>query len=121
MNRLLSGVLAWALLAALPGVALGDERVKMAGRIIGEQCALAGKIGECYLKWADPMVFWTEEGDTFAIDLAASNIKQERLDEAFGLEVEVYGQVADEPDGASVQISQLNILNPPGKKEFFKG
>lgn len=110
-----------ALLSVLAGTAWGGELTKAKGRIIGQQCAEKGKIGECYLKWADPMVFWTEEGDTYAIDLAASGIKQERLDEAYGLEVELYGKIAPGEKGDRVQISQINILKPPGAKEFFKG
>ncbi len=110
-----------AVLSVLAGTAWGEELTKVKGRIVGQQCAEKGKIGECYLKWADPMVFWTEEGDSYAIDLAASGIQQERLDEAYGLEVELYGKIAPGGKGDRVQISQLNILKPPGAKEFFKG
>ena len=110
-----------ALLSVLVGTAWGEELTKAKGRIVGQKCAEKGKIGECYLKWADPMVFWTEEGDTYAIDLAASGIKQERLDEAYGLEVELDGKITPGEKGDRVQISQLNILKPPGAKEFFKG
>lgn len=117
--------LRWALIVAVlsvfAGTAWGEELAKIKGRIVGQQCAEKGKIGECYLKWADPMVFWTEEGDTYAIDLAASGIKQERLDEAYGLEVELYGKFIPGEKGERVQIAQLNILKPPGKREFFKG
>jgi hypothetical protein len=109
------------LLCILAVTALGEELTKFKGRIVGERCAELGKIGECYLKWADRMVFWTEEGDTYAIDLAASGIKQERLDEAYGLEVELYGKITPGEKGERVQIAQLNILKPPGKREFFKG
>ncbi len=108
-------------LSVFTGAAWSGELAKVKGRIIGQQCAEKGKIGECYFKWADPMVFWTEEGDTYAIDLAGSGIKQERLDEAYGLEVELYGKVVPDKKGDRVQISQLNILKPPGAKEFFKG
>ncbi len=108
-------------LSVLAVTARGEELTKAKGRIIGQQCAEKGKIGECYLKWADPMVFWTDEGDSYAIDLAASGIKQERLDEAYGLEVELYGKIVPGTPAARVQISQLNILKPPGAKEFFKG
>ena len=101
--------------------AAGVELENLKGRIVGQQCAEKGKIGECYLKWADTMVFWTEEGDSYAIDLAASGIKQERLDEAYGLEVDLYGKIVPGDKGERVQISQLNILKPPGAKEFFKG
>ena len=101
--------------------AAGVELENLKGRIVGQQCAEKGKIGECYLKWANPIVFWTEEGDTYAIDLAGSGIQQERLDEAYGLEVELYGKIVPGDKGDRVQISQLNILKPPGAKEFFKG
>jgi hypothetical protein len=110
-----------AVLSVLAGTVWGEELTKAKGRIVGQQCAEKGKIGECYLKWADPMVFWTEEGDSYAIDLAASGIKQERLDEAYGLEVELYGKIVPGDKGDRVQISQLNIIKPPGAKEFFKG
>lgn len=119
-NRLYVTLIA-AALSLVAATALGEELTKIKGRIVGQQCAEKGKIGECYLKWADSMVFWTEEGDTYAIDLAASGIKQERLDEAYGLEVELYGKIAPGDKGDRVQISQLNILKPPGAKEFFKG
>jgi hypothetical protein len=110
-----------AVVTVLAGTAMAQELTKARGRIIGQQCAEKGKIGECYLQWADPMVFWTEEGDSYAIDLAASGIQQERLDEAYGLEVELYGKIVPDKKGDRVQISQLNILKPPGAKEFFKG
>ena len=44
------------------------------------------------------------------------------LDKAFGLEVEVDGTIVDKgTDKGEIQVSKLTILNPPGKKEFFKG
>lgn len=99
--------------------AAAQELTKIKGRIVGERCAKAGKIGECYLKWADPMVLYTEDGDQYAIDLGGRNrVAQEGLDEAFGQEVEVHGWVIG---GTKVQISQLNILRPAAGKEFFKG
>ena len=117
--------LRWALIAVLlpvlAGTAFGEEVAKIKGRIVGQKCAEKGKIGECYLQWANPMVFWTEEGDSYAIDLAASGIRQERLYEAYGREVELYGKIVPGDKGDRVQISQLNILKPPGAKEFFKG
>jgi hypothetical protein len=119
-KRIVHTVLGLAVVLFAAGVA-GAEVEKFKGQIVGQQCAEKGKIGECYLKWADPMVFWTEEGDTYAIDLAGSGIKQERLDEAYGLEVELYGKITPDAKGDRVQISQLNILKPPGAKEFFKG
>lgn len=94
----------------------------MKGRILGEQCARTGKIGECYLKWAEPMVFWTQEGDYYHIKLAGKDLDQESLDKAFGQEVEVDGAIVDKgTDKGKIQVSKLTILNPPGKKEFFKG
>jgi hypothetical protein len=121
MKCRLSLTLTAAVLSVLVGTAGGEDLAKIKGRIVGQQCAEKGKIGECYLKWAEPMVFWTEEGDTYAIDLAASGIQQERLDEAYGLEVELFGKIVPDKQGDRVQISQLNILKPPGAKEFFKG
>lgn len=119
-NRLYPALLV-ALLAVLAGTAGGEELAKIKGRLVGQKCAELGKIGECYLKWADPLVVWTEEGDTYGIDIAASSIKPERLDEAYGLEVEAYAKVVPGAKGNQLQISQLNILKPPGAKEFFKG
>jgi len=112
----------WAvapLLASTMNLALAEP---MKGRILGEQCAKLGKIGECYLKWADPMVFWTQEGDYYSIKLAGKDLDQVSLDKAYGQEVEVEGTIVKEgPDKGAIQVSKLTILNPPGKKEFFKG
>ncbi len=119
-NRLHLALLA-ALLAALAGTATGEELARIKGRIVGQKCADLGKIGECYLKWADPAVLWTEEGDIYGIDTAAGGIKPERLDEAYGLEVEAYGKVVPGENGNRLQIARLNILRPPGAREFFKG
>jgi len=98
------------------------ETVK--GRILGEQCAKTGKIGECYLQWADPMVFWTQEGDYYQIKLVGKDLDQVSLDKAYGQEVEVegklLGQGKDKGKG-KIEIGKLTLLNPPGKKEFFKG
>lgn len=101
------------------GLAVGGDVLELQGRIIGEQCAQRGKIGECYLQWAEPMVFWTEEGDYYAIDQAGGIVvDQVQLDKAFGQEVKVQGTIiADE----RIQLTQLTILNPVGDKEFFKG
>jgi len=110
---------ALALGALIAGPGFAQDLTKLKGRIIGERCAKAGKIGECYLKWADPMVLYTEEGDRYAIDFGGRHqVPQERLDEAFGQEVEVHGWLIG---GAKVQMSQLNILRPVAGKEFFKG
>lgn len=119
-NRLHPALLA-ALLAVPAGAAGGGEPDRIKGLIVGQKCAELGKIGECYLKWADPKVLWTEEGDTYGIDLAAGGIKPERLDEAYGLEVEAYGKVMAEEGGKRLRIERLNILKPPGAREFFKG
>ena len=92
------------------------------GRILGEQCAKLGKIGECYLKWADPMVFWTQDGDYYRIKLAGNDLDQVSLDKAFGQEVEVDGVIVTSgPDKGKILVSKLTVLTPPGKKEFFKG
>src|SRR3972149_1760858 len=64
----------------------------MKGRVLGAQCAKLGKIGECYLQWAEPMVFWTQEGDYFQIKLAGKDLDQVDLDKASGLEVAVEGK-----------------------------
>jgi len=109
----------FALCGALALPTAAQEITKLKGRVVGERCAKTGKIGECYLKWADPMVLYTEDGDQYAIDFGGRNaITQERLDEAFGQEVEVHGWVTG---GTRVQMSQLNILRPAAGKEFFKG
>lgn len=119
-ERVIHAVLGFAV--ALFGVAAASaELEKFKGRIVGRQCAENGKIGECYLRWADPMVFWTEEGGTYVINLAASGIQQERLDEAFGQEVEVFGNITKVGQDDQIAIAQLNILKPPGTREFFKG
>ena len=94
----------------------------MKGFIVGERCAKLSKIGECYLEWAAPMVFWTQDGDYYHIKLNGKDLDQVSLDKAFGQEVEVDGAVVSkEPGNGTIQISKLTILNPRGKKEFFKG
>lgn len=113
------GLLILAALLALPAAA--EEPGRLQGYILGQQCAEQGRIGECHLKWANNMVFRSVAGDIYSIDLAAGGIKQERLDEAYGLEVELYGKVLRDGKGARVAVSQLNIVKPPGSKEFFKG
>ena len=115
MRPIVVSVLGAALLLAEQAAVAGAELEKFKGRIVGEKCAKLGKIGECYLKWANPMVFFTEEGDYYPIERAG--VAEERLDEAFGQEVEVQGRIVDD----RVQIVQLSILNPLGGKEFFKG
>ncbi len=105
-----------AIMIATP--ALAATAVKIKGRIIGETCAIKGKIGECYLNLANPMVLWTEKDEEFyKIRIAGNLLDQVSLDKAFGLEVEILGWVAKD----YVNIRKMTVLNPPGKKEFFKG
>jgi hypothetical protein len=116
------GTLWWALapLAALSmDLALAEP---MKGYIVGEKCAKLGKIGECYLKWADPMVFWTQDGDYYRIELVGKDLDQVSLDQAYGQEVQLEATVVKKGAGnGTVQVSKLALLNPRGKKEFFKG
>lgn len=92
------------------------------GFIVGEQCAKLGKIGECYLKWAHPMVLWTPDGEHYRIKLVGKDLDQVSLDKAFGQEVEVEGRVVKNgPDKGQILVSKLILANPAGKKEFFKG
>lgn len=115
MVRLIVGVLL-AVVIATP--ALATQAVKFKGRVVGEICAIKGKIGECYLSLANPMVLWTEEDEEFyKIRTVGDLVDQVSLDKAFGLEVEVVGWVAQD----YVHIRKMTVLNPPGKKEFFKG
>jgi hypothetical protein len=118
MSIRIGGLLLAALLA---GPAAAEEPARLQGHILGRPCAEAGRIGECPLKWADATVFRSASGEIYAIDLAAGGIRQERLDEAYGLEVELYGKVLRDGQGARVAVSQLNIVKPPGSREFFKG
>jgi hypothetical protein len=119
------------------GLLVAEE---MKGRILGEKCAQMGKIGECYLQWADPMVFWTEEGDYYHIEFSGKTpvkqagetdectpekfcwqgkgLDQVALDKGFGQEVQVDGKIIGDD---RIQLAQMTLLNPPGKKEFFKG
>jgi hypothetical protein len=131
-------LLIWGLLTvSLASLSVADE---MKGRILGEKCAQMGKIGECYLQWAEPMVFWTEEGDYYHIKFGGKmpvtqagetdectaekfcwqgkDLDQAALDKGFGQEVEVEGKIIGKD---RIQLAQLTLLNPPGKKEFFKG
>jgi hypothetical protein len=119
MRFLTSLITLAAALAAGTGAALAQEEAPLKGRIIGLKCAQAGKIGECYLKWAQPMVFINEEGDYYAIDFdPQASMRPEKLDEAFGQEVEVRGRIVGKE---RIRLSELTILRPPGGKEFFKG
>lgn len=110
----------WVLTVAIAAApAFADEAAPIKGRIIGLKCAQAGKIGECYLKWAQPMVFINEEGDYYAVELdPQSGVQPEKLDEAFGQEVAVRGSVVG---GDRILLIELNIPRPAAGKEFFKG
>jgi hypothetical protein len=130
-------LIAAVLAVPLAGLSVAEE---MKGRILGEKCAQMGKIGECYLQWAEPMVFWTEEGDYYHIELGGKapakqageaddctpekfcwqgeELDQVSLDKGFGQEVQVVGTIIGDE---RIQLAQLTLLNPPGKKEFFKG
>lgn len=129
--------IAAVLAAPLAGLSMAAE---IKGRILGEQCAQQGKIGECYLQWAEPMVFWTEEGDYYQIEFGGQvpataadeadectsekscwqgdGLDEVTLDRGFGQEVAVVGEIIGED---RIQLARLTLLNPPGKKEFFKG
>jgi hypothetical protein len=109
------------LVVLLAPTAQAEEAVRLQGHILGRPCAEAGRIGECPLKWAGDMVFRSLGGEILRIDLAAGGIKQERLDEAYGLEVELFGKVLRGGKEGRVAVSQLNIVKPPGSREFFKG
>lgn len=113
---------AGAFLALLASQVFSGEQVPLKGRITGEKCAQLGKIGECYLKWAEPMVFWTEEGDYYAIDLTGKgSVTQDKFDEAFGQEVELHGEILKNGEKERIHIAQLKLLKPAAGKEFFKG
>jgi hypothetical protein len=113
---------AGALLALLTGQVFSGELAQLKGRITGEKCAQLGKIGECYLKWANPMVFWTEEGDYYAIDMTAKGgVAQEKFDEAFGQEIELHGEILRNGESGRIRVTQLKIMRPAAGKEFFKG
>lgn len=103
-------LLAWAGTAFAQG-----EQIK--GRLIGETCAKKGKVGECYLKWAHPMVLWTEEGEYYRINLLGEGLDQVSLDKAFGKEVVMEGWIT----GRTIKVTKMVVLDPGGKKEFFKG
>lgn len=108
---LVVGVMSWW------GMAVASEPIQIKGRIVGERCALEGKIGDCFLAWANPMVLWTEDGDTYRIALEGGGVEQVALDKAFGREVLMEGIV----EGDLIKAVKFTALNPAGKKEFFKG
>lgn len=113
---------AGAILALFAGHVFSEGAAQLKGRIVGEKCAQLGKIGECYLKWAEPMVFWTEDGDYYAIDLSGkSGVAQEKFDEAFGQEVEVQGEILKNGKIERLRVAQIKIMRPAARKEFFKG
>jgi hypothetical protein len=115
MIRLFASLL---LILSFATPAIATNAVKIKGRIVGEVCAIKGKIGECYLSLANPMVLWTEEGDQYyKVRVAGDDLDLVDLDKAFGLEVDVVGFV----ENGHFNIRKMVVLNPPGKKEFFKG
>ncbi len=119
MNRSIRRILILGLALALAAPLYAQELQALKGRIIGEKCFQRGKIGECYLKWAEPMGLWTEEGAFYRIDLSAPDaVDQTRLDKGFGREVEAQGRIVDDE---RIELVQLTVLNPRGKREFFKG
>ena len=75
MKRLVVPILAVGavLLFAARDVAMAAELEKFKGRLVGEKCAKLGKIGECYLKWASPMVI------DLALSLEKLNLPMGRL------------------------------------------
>ena len=113
MTRILLAALVMLAATATPALAQG-EQVK--GRVIGELCAKKGKIGECYLKWAHPMVLWTEDGNYYRIDLLGEGVDQSALDKAFGKEVIMEGLITER----TIKVAKMVVLDPGGKKEFFK-
>ncbi len=119
MNRTLRHSLFLGLVLAFAAPLYAQELQELKGRIIGEKCFQHGKVGECYLRWAEPMGLWTEDGEFYPIDLSASDsVDQTRLDKGFGREVEAQGRIVD---GERIELVQLTVLNPRGKREFFKG
>ncbi len=110
------GLVAALLLWAAVGPAFAqDEQIK--GRLIGETCAKRGKVGECYLKWAHPMVLSTGDGSYYRISLLGEGLDQAALDKAFGKEVIMEGWVTD----GTVKVTKMTVIDPGGKREFFKG
>lgn len=87
------------------------------GWLIGEKCAEAGKVGECYLKWAYPMVLYTEQKKTYYFELLDEKLDEESLDKAFGREVVMEGWVSED----RIMVVKMTVLEASGKKEFFKG
>ncbi|MBI4334653.1 MAG: hypothetical protein HY673_25650 [Chloroflexi bacterium] len=97
----------WASLA-------GAQEIK--GRLTGEECARAMRVGECLLEKAYPMVLFTEEeGEYYRMELEGIDIVA--LDKAFGREVLVEGELS----GNRVRVQKIRVLEPAGAAEFFKG
>lgn len=113
MKRVLFLGLAVLLATVGPAFAQGEQ---IKGRVIGETCARKGKVGDCYLKWAHPMVLWTEEGEYYRIALHGESLDQVALDKAFGKEVIMEGWIT----GQTIKVAKMVVLDPGGKKEFFK-
>lgn len=105
---------ALAVMVLLAGWAsvVGAQEVK--GWLVGEKCARAGKVGECFLEDAYPMVLFTAEGEFYRIDSDEVDIVE--LDKAFGKEVAVEGEVTED----SIKVRKIQVKEPE-KKEFFKG
>ena len=104
------------MLFAMPSISYADGE-KFRGWIVGEKCVQAGKIGDCYRKWAYPAVLWTEEGKAYQLELLGEGLDEASIDKAFGKEVEIEGWVAEK----QVMVVKMTVLDTSGKKEFFKG
>lgn len=116
MKRYIAGAVFLLLMLASVGVSFAEgERFK--GWLVGEKCAEMGKIGECYLKWAYPMVLWTEEKETYHIELLGEGLDEVSIDKAFGKEVVMEGWVSE----GRIMVVKMTVLEASGKKEFFKG
>ncbi|NIR96652.1 MAG: hypothetical protein GWO03_00830 [Gammaproteobacteria bacterium] len=128
-------------LVVLLPLAASAPAAELTGRILGERCVQQGDIGDCYLKWAEPMVLWSSEtGDYYYIELAGSeaspqkaaegcspedfcfqgeSLTQVALDKSFAQgEAEVEGKIIGD---RKIRISRLELINPPGEREFTKG
>lgn len=103
-----------AVVFLLTKVSWAEDR-KIKGKLVGEECAKQLKLGECFLEKAYPMVLFTDEGDYYQLELIGVEIVE--LDRAFGQQVELTGQVSD----SKIRVKKLEILEPVGKQEFFKG
>lgn len=104
-----------AVAVLLLGWAAGAGAQEVKGWLVGEKCALAGKVGECFLENAYPMVLFTGEGEFYRIDL--DGVDAIELDKAFGKEVAVEGEMAEN----RIKVRQIKVVEPVGNQEFFKG